>query len=75
MTPMSEEQLPPFVTDHYKVTMHSDGRVCVLICKYCLTQVRPVDSGGRRNWLGAHSHTHKHVNAVLRRRKEQSSGL
>lgn len=62
-----QENVPAFVSDHYKVTMHSDDTVAVLTCRYCIKQIRPVDAGGRRNWLGAHSHTHRHVNDVHRR--------
>lgn len=64
----TQESVPSFVSDHYKVTMRSDDTVCVLSCRYCLHQITPVDAAGRRNWLGAHSHTHKHVNEALRRK-------
>lgn len=63
-----QEQVPSFISDHYKVTMHSDGTVCVLSCKYCLRQFKPIDRSGRRNWFGAMSHTTRHVNDVLRKR-------
>ena len=59
---------PTTIGHHYKVTMHSDDTICVLTCKYCLRQFRPVDSAGRRNWIGAMTHTMKHVNEALRRR-------
>jgi len=56
---------PSAISDHYKVTMHSDDTICVLTCRYCLRQFKPVDRAGRRNWLGALTHTMKHVNQVL----------
>ena len=58
---------PQAITDHYKVTMHSDDTICVVSCKYCLRQFRPVDRAGRRNWIGPMTHTMKHVNEVMRK--------
>lgn len=66
---MAERQtVPQTIADHYKVTMRSDDTICVITCKYCLRQFRAIDSGGRRNWIGAMTHTMKHVNETLRRR-------
>jgi hypothetical protein len=63
-----KQTAPETITDHYKVTMRSDGTICVITCRYCLRQFKAVDNGGRRNWIGAMTHTMRHVNEVLRRR-------
>jgi hypothetical protein len=62
---------PATISDHYKIVMRSDDTICFVMCKYCLRQFDAVDSAGRRNWIGAMTHTMKHVNEVMRRRKRE----
>lgn len=65
--PPRNRPAPTAIADHYKVSMHSDDTVCVVTCKYCLRQFHPYDRSGRLNWLGAMTHTMKHVNETLRK--------
>ncbi len=67
-----KQTAPGTITDHYTVTMRSDGTICVVTCKYCLRQFDAVDCAGRRNWFGPMTHPGKHVNEVLRRKKAEA---